>query len=68
MPANLNGIIIRPEPGSLEIVTTLLNGNLVEILPEVVNKNGFLWMHIRTLDGQEGWVQNGLILTATPRP
>ena len=64
----LKGIIIRPEPASLEIVTTLLNGNLVEILPEVVNKNGFLWMHIRTLDGQEGWVQNGLILTATPRP
>ena len=64
----LNGIIIRPEPGSLEIVTTLLNGNLVEILPEVVNKNGFLWMHIRAPDGQEGWVQNGLIVTATPRP
>ena len=65
---NLNGIIIRPEPGSLEIVTTLLNGNLIMILPEVVNKNGFLWVHIRTLDGKEGWVQNGLILTATPRP
>ena len=64
----LNGIIIRPEPGSLEIVTTLLNGNLVEILPEVVNQNGFLWMHIRAPNGMEGWVQNGLILTATPSP
>jgi SH3-like domain-containing protein len=65
---NLNGIIIRPEPGSLEIVTTLLNGNLVEILPEVVDKNGFLWLHIRAPDGQEGWVQSTLIVTATPRP
>lgn len=65
---NLNGIIIRPEPGSLEIVTTLLNGNLVEILPEIVNKNGFLWVHVRAPNGQEGWVQAGLILTATPRP
>jgi SH3-like domain-containing protein len=64
----LNGIIIRPEPGSLQIVTTLLNGNLVEILPEVVNKNNTIWIHVRAPDGKEGWVQAGLIVTATPRP
>ncbi len=63
-----NGIIIRPEPNSLQIVTTLFNGSLVEILPEVVNKNGFLWLHVRTPDGKEGWVQASLIITATPRP
>lgn len=65
---DLNGVIIRPEPGSLLIVTTLLNGSLVEILPEVVNKNGFLWIHVRAADGKEGWVQSSLIVTATPRP
>jgi hypothetical protein len=65
---DLNGVIIRPDPGSLLIVTTLLNGSLVEILPEVVNRNGFLWMHVRAADGKEGWVQSGLIVTATPRP
>jgi len=63
-----NGIIIRPEPNSNQIVTTLFNGSLVEILPEVVNKNGFLWLHVRTPDGKEGWVQASLIVTATPRP
>jgi len=62
------GIIIRPDPNSLQIVTTLLNGSLVEILPEVVNKNGFLWIHVRAPDGQEGWVLAGSLVTATPRP
>ncbi len=62
------GIIIRPDPSSLQIVTTLLNGSLVEILPEVVNKNGFLWIHVRAPDGQEGWVLAGSLVTATPRP
>jgi hypothetical protein len=62
------GIIIRPDPSSLAIVTTLLNGNLVEILPEVVNKNGYLWIHVRAPSGEEGWVLAGSVVTATPRP
>lgn len=63
-----NGVIIRPEPGSFEMVTSLLNGNLVQILPEVVNRGGVIWLHVRTVDGKEGWVQSILIATATPRP
>ncbi len=63
-----NGVIIRPEPASSLIVTTMLNGSLVEILPEVINKGGVNWIHVRTPDGKEGWVQQGLIATATPRP
>lgn len=63
-----NGVIVRPEPGSMQMVTQLLNGSLLEILPEVVNKNGILWLHVRTPDGKEGWVQAVLIVTATPRP
>jgi hypothetical protein len=62
------GIIIRPDPSSLQIVTTLLNGSVVEILPEVVNKNGFLWIHVRAPSGEEGWVLSGSLVTATPRP
>ena len=64
----LNGVIIRPDPGSLQIVTTLLNGSLVEILPETVNRAGSNWMHVRAPDGRDGWVQAGLIVTATPKP
>ncbi len=63
-----NGVIIRAEPNSLETVTTLLNGNLIQILPEQVNKAGVIWIHVRTTAGLEGWVQAALIATATPRP
>ncbi len=63
-----NGVIIRTEPNSLDVVTTLLNGNLIQILPEQVNKAGVIWIHVRTTAGLEGWVQAALIATATPRP
>ncbi len=61
-----NGVIIRSEPNSLTVVTTLLNGNLIQILPEQVNKAGVIWIHVRTTGGLEGWVQAALIVTATP--
>ena len=63
-----NGVIIRPEPNSSDVVTTLLNGNLIQILPETAIKGGVVWIHVRTTTGLEGWVQAVLIATATPRP
>jgi SH3-like domain-containing protein len=62
------GAIIRPEPGSNDQVTSLLNGAVLQILPEIVNKGGIIWLHVRTPDGKEGWVQASLIVTATPAP
>lgn len=63
-----NGVIIRAEPNSNTVVTSLLNGNLIQILPEQVNKAGVIWVHVSTPDGKVGWVQSALILTATPKP
>jgi len=63
-----NGVIIRAEPNSNTVVTSLLNGNLIQLLPEQVNKAGVIWVHVRAPDGKEGWVQAALILTATPKP
>lgn len=63
-----SGIIIRAEPNSSTVVTTLLNGYLIQILPELANKAGVFWIHVRTTTGLEGWVQAGLVATATPRP
>ena len=63
-----NGVIIRAEPDSRTQVTSLLNGNLIQILPEQVNKAGVIWVHVRTTGGLEGWVQLALIATATPKP
>jgi hypothetical protein len=64
-----NGVIIRAEPNSLEVKTTVLNGNLIQILPETANKNGVIWIHVRTVSVPiyEGWVQAALVMTATPR-
>jgi len=63
-----DGVIIRAEPNSLTVVTTLLNGYLIQILPELANKAGVFWIHVRTTTGLEGWVQAALVATATPRP
>jgi hypothetical protein len=63
-----NGIIIRSDPNSSDVITTVLNGNLIQILPETAIKGGVVWVHVRTTTGLEGWVQAGLLATATPRP
>jgi hypothetical protein len=65
-----NGVIVRTEPSG-SILATLVNGFLVEVLPEQQEYNRTVWAHIRftTRDGtQEGWVIQSLLITATPAP
>jgi hypothetical protein len=64
-----DGAFVRADPKfSGTLVTSLLNGMLVEILPEVTSNEGATWVHVRTLDGQEGWMVRALLITATPKP
>ena len=58
------GARVRSEPGG-EVLTTLLNGYMVEVLG-VAEYNGVIWVHIRTAYGLEGWVLQTLLVTATP--
>lgn len=60
------GANVRASPGSETIVVRLPNDYLVEILPEVEILNGITWLHIRTADGDEGWIIQSLVITATP--
>lgn len=63
-----NGVNLRSLPDiTSERVTDLLNGSLVQILPETENKNGIIWVHVRTPLGLEGWIIRSLLVTATPQ-
>jgi uncharacterized protein YgiM (DUF1202 family) len=60
---------VRSEPSlDAEIITSLMNGELVYILPEVIENKSITWAHVRLPDGTEGWIVRDLLATATPRP
>lgn len=64
-----SGALIRAEPSTqAEVVTSLLNGMLVEVMPEIVQEDNNTWVHVRTTDGREGWIIRSLLVTATPVP
>jgi hypothetical protein len=65
----MNGIVFRDKAGfSGKIIGSLLNGNLVEVLSDTETVDSTIWIHIRTVDGRDGWVQRILLITATPVP
>jgi hypothetical protein len=66
-----DGAVIRVSPGGTAI-TTILNGYLVEILPDdPVTLDRSVWIKIKFTTASrtiEGWVLQGLIVTPTPQP
>jgi hypothetical protein len=66
---SMNGAYIREEPKyDGKIVTSILNGTLIEVLPDSITDGGILWAHVRTHAGVEGWIVQSLLVTATPSP
>ncbi len=64
-----NGALVRAEPNyNAKVVSSLLNGTVVEVLPDVTNNTGVAWVHIRMANGKEGWIVRTLLRTATPAP
>ena len=64
-----NGVLVRSEPsGTSKIVASLLNNNLVEVLPEVVQDGAVTWVHVRVNATTVGWINQSLLITATPAP
>ncbi len=77
VPEGYTGAIIRSEPrfDPENIVTSLINGSVVEILdpsPTFDEESNLNWLNIRFFnedgDPQEGWVIERLLLVATPQP
>ncbi|NPV57851.1 MAG: SH3 domain-containing protein [Anaerolineae bacterium] len=63
------GAVIRDEPSREgRVVTSLLNGMLVEVLPESHNVGSSTYVKVRTSEGVEGWIIQSLLATATPVP
>jgi hypothetical protein len=64
------GAYLRSEPGfSAPTIRLLQNGTPVQVLPDdPVEEGGGIWIHVRTFDGEEGWILQILLLTATPAP
>ncbi len=64
-----NGAWVRNQPNfDGDYVQSLLNGTLVQVLPDVEQTDGVTWVKVRLADGTEGWIVRSLLATATPAP
>jgi hypothetical protein len=64
------GAYIRKEPGG-NVLATLDNGAIVQILPDTQDYNGILWIHVVATRNDirvEGWIIQSVLETATPVP
>ncbi len=64
------GAYIRKEPGG-NVIATLDNDSIVQILPETQDYNGVLWINVVATRNEirvEGWVIQSVLETATPVP
>jgi len=61
------GLLIRANPGlDSEYVKSQFNGAMLEIMGEQKERDGILWVKVRTNDGLEGWASAAALRTATP--
>ncbi len=58
------GANVRSEPGSGILIATLINGTLVEVLPEIRTVSNATWVRVRMLNNMQGWVLQS-VLSAT---
>lgn len=60
------GAYLRDQPDG-KILSSILNGNLIEVISEPVRgKNSVIWVQVRTADDFTGWIVQSLLATATP--
>jgi len=64
------GAYIRKEPGG-NVIATLDNGSIVQVLSDAQDYNGVLWIQISATRNDirvEGWIIQSVLETATPIP
>jgi hypothetical protein len=63
----LIGAVVRETPDFEAVVITYANdGNLIEILDEIISEGGTRWFKIRTDTDEIGWLLSSLVVTPTP--
>jgi uncharacterized protein YgiM (DUF1202 family) len=62
------GAYLRSGPGfDSPSLTLLANGTVLQVIPdEIIGEGSRAWVHVLTQDGQEGWILQSLLVTATP--
>jgi hypothetical protein len=64
---SLIGAVVRETPDFEAVVITYANdGNLIEILDEIISEGGTRWFKIRTDTDEIGWLLSSLVVTPTP--
>jgi hypothetical protein len=61
------GALLRGAPAG-DIIGSLEEGSLIEILGEPKEANGRMWVLVRDAQGHEGWLAAELCATVTPTP
>ncbi len=63
------GVYLRDAPGLAgKKIDSLQEGDVVEVLGPPVEKDGTLWIPVRTASGLEGWMASEFCATMTPAP
>jgi hypothetical protein len=62
------GALLRTEPGAGTVITTISNGILVQVLPEVEIVGSSNWVRVRMLNGTEGWLLQTVLAATTQTP
>ena len=62
------GANVRTEPAGGTVITTLVNGSLVQVLPETETVGSANWVRVRLENNLEGWVLQTVLSATTNTP
>lgn len=61
------GAYVRSDPGGGTALTVLINGTLLQVMPEIVSVNGVSWVRVRW-NNLDGWVLTTVLKATTEIP
>jgi hypothetical protein len=62
------GALVRTEPSAGTVVATLINGSIVQVLPETTTVGTTVWVHVRLANNVDGWVLKTVLTATTTTP
>ena len=65
--ANGGGAYIRSSPGGGTALAVLINGTILQVMPEIQSVGGLNWVHVRW-NNVDGWVLTTVLIATTETP